>query len=164
MLWPRAWASRRSAKVESPAMRMRSIGSICAATVRGMGVRSRARSGFQGSVDLKPIRVRLVTGKPPPRDEDGVAPQGQACRPRVSREPYARGAGDPPPLSRADRNRRDFEIGPRVDFDKGDRAAAPRDEIDFASGDDKPPRENRIAHEETRINNALSIDYTQTKQ
>jgi hypothetical protein len=45
-------------------MRMRSIGSICAATVRGMGVRSRARSRFQGSVDLKPIRVRLVTGKP----------------------------------------------------------------------------------------------------
>src|SRR5271165_1272131 len=37
MRWPRAWASRRSAKVESPAMRMRSIGSICTAMARGMG-------------------------------------------------------------------------------------------------------------------------------
>src|SRR5271170_4525875 len=120
MQWPRAWASRRSAKVESPAMRMRSIGSICTATVRVMGVRSKERRGFRGSVDHEPIRVRLVTGKPPPRDEYGVTPQRQARRPRVAHEPNARGAGDSPPLGRADRNRRDFEIGPRFDFDKGD--------------------------------------------
>jgi hypothetical protein len=88
-----------------------------------------------------------VTGKPPARDKNRVAPQGQACRPWVSREPYARGAGDSPPLSRADRDRRDFEISPRLDFDKGEGAAAPRDEIDFAAGDDKPPRQDRVSLE-----------------
>src|SRR5271156_2467661 len=111
MRWPRAWASRRSANVESPAMRMRSIGSICTATVMGMGVGRRPRV-FRESVDHDLMRVRLVTGKPPPRDEDIVAPQRQARRPWVAHEPNARGAGDSPPLGRADRNRRDFEIGP----------------------------------------------------
>src|ERR1700722_16904215 len=145
MRWPRAWASRRSAKVESPAMRMRSIGSICAATIRGMGIRSRARSGFQGSVDLKPIRVRVVTGKPPSCDEDRVAPQCQTRRPWVAHEPNARGAADSPPFGRADCNPRDFQLGPRFDFDKGDRAAASRNKVDFASGDHKSLRKDRIA-------------------
>src|ERR1700722_20096034 len=119
MLWPRAWASSRSAKVESPAMRMRSIGSICTAMVKVMGVRSKVE-GILGSLYLEPIRVRLVTGKPPARDEDGVAPQCQTRRPWVAHQPNACGPGDSPPLGRADRDRRDFQIGPRFDFDKGD--------------------------------------------
>ena len=86
-------------------------------------------------------------GKPPPRDEDGVAPQGQARGPWISREPDARGASDSPPLRRADRNRRDFQISPRFDFNKGDRAAPSRDEVDFASRHDEPPRQDRIALE-----------------
>ena len=72
------------------------------------------------SVDHEPIRVRLVTGKPPARHEDRIAPQCQAGGPRISRELHTRGAGDTPPLGGADRNRRDFEIRPRFDFDKGD--------------------------------------------
>ena len=72
------------------------------------------------NLHFEPIRVRLMTGKPPSRDEHGVAPQRQARRPWVSHEPNARGAGDSAPLGCADRNRRDFEIGPRFDFDKGD--------------------------------------------
>jgi hypothetical protein len=76
--------------------------------------------GISGSLYLEPIRVRLVTGKSPVRDEDGVASQRQARRPRVSREPDARGAADSPPLGRADRNRRDFQVSPRFDFNKGD--------------------------------------------
>jgi hypothetical protein len=84
-----------------------------------MGVRSKI-GGISGSLYLEPIRVRLVTGKPPPRDEDGVAPQRQDRRPWVSHEPNARGASDSPPLGRVDRNRGDFQIGPRFDFNKGD--------------------------------------------
>jgi hypothetical protein len=100
-----------------------------------------------------------VTGKPPPRDEDGVAPQGQACRPWVSHEPYARGASDSARLGRADCNRRHFEIGPRLDFDKGDPAASLRDEIDFAAGDDKPPRQDRISFEDCYVYVVLSVTY-----
>src|ERR1700733_5759867 len=109
MRWPRTWASRRSANVESPAMRMRSIGSICTATVKVMGVWSKARGGFRESIDLEPIRVRLVTGKPTPRDEDRIAPQRQNRRPRAAHEPNARRAGDSSPLGGVDRNRGDFE-------------------------------------------------------
>jgi hypothetical protein len=98
-----------------------------------------------------------VAGKPPPRDEDRVAPQRQANCPRVSREPHACGASDSPPLGRADRNRGDFEISPRLDLDKGDGAAASRDEIDFAARDDEPPREDRVALEGRRTNRSLSI-------
>jgi len=59
-----------------------------------------------------------MAGKPPARDEDSVAPQCQTRRPWVAHEPNARGSGDSPPLGRADRDRRDFQIGPRFDFDK----------------------------------------------
>src|SRR5258708_4342397 len=128
MRWPRPWASRRSANVESPAIRMRSVGSIFTATVRGMGLRSKVR-GTWGSLYIEPIRVRLVTGKPPVRDEDGVAPQRQARGPWVSHEPDARGAADSPPLGRADCNRRGFQLRPRLDLDKGNRAASSRDQI-----------------------------------
>ena len=98
-------------------------------------------------MDHEPIRVRLVTGKPSARDEYGVASQRQVCRPWVSHEPNACGAGDSPPLGRADRDRRDFEIGPRFDFDQGDRAAASRNKVDFTSGDDKSLRQDRVALE-----------------
>ncbi len=75
---------------------------------------------MSGSIYLEPIRVWLVTGKPPTRDKDSVAPQREARRPWVAHEPNARGAANSPPLGRADRNRGDFEIGPCFDFDKGD--------------------------------------------
>jgi hypothetical protein len=88
-----------------------------------------------------------MTGKPPARNEDGVASQRKPRRPWVSREPHPGGARDSPPLGRADPNRRDLEIGPRLDLDEGDRAAASRDEVDFAARDDEPAREDRIALE-----------------
>ena len=91
---------------------------------QGHGRPVEGQGRFRESVDLEPIRVRRVTGKPAGRDEDGVAPQGSGPPPRVSREPDPRGARDSPPLGRADRDRRDFEIGPRFDLDEGDRAAS----------------------------------------
>jgi hypothetical protein len=97
-----------------------------------------------------------VAGKPPARDEDGVAPQRQASGPWISREPDTGGAGDSPPLRRADRSRRDFQISPRFDFNKSDRAATSRDQIDFASRDDKPPREDRVALDDCLVNRSLS--------
>jgi hypothetical protein len=97
-----------------------------------------------------------VTGKPPRRDEDGVAPQRKARRPRVSREPNPRRARDSPPLGRADRNRRHLEIGPRLDLDEGDRVASSRDEVDFAAGDDEPPCEDRITLEAQKQRRILS--------
>ena len=127
-------------------MRMRSIGSICTATVRGMGVRSRASAAHHG-INLEPIRVRRVAGKAPRRDEYGVAPQRQARRPWVPREPDPCGARDSPPLGRADRNRRDLEIGARLHLHKGDRAASSGDEVDLAPVDDETPGEDRIALE-----------------
>src|SRR5580704_14619125 len=111
---------------------------------------------FRESIDLEPIRVRLVAGKPAAPDEDGVAPQGQARGPWISRDPDARGASDSPPLRRADRNRRDFEISPRFDYNKGDRAAPSGDEVDFASRHDEPPRQYRIALEANCMNRSLS--------
>ena len=86
---------------------------------------------------------RGVAGKPAGGDEHGVASQGQARRPRVAREPDARGAGDAPALRRADRLGGGIEIAARLDLDEGDRAAAPRDEIDFAAGYRETSRENR---------------------
>jgi hypothetical protein len=145
--------------VESPAMRMRSIGSICTATVKVMGVWSKAM-GISGSVYLEPIRVRLVTGKPSPRDEDGVAPQRQGRCPWVAHEPNARGASDSPPLGRADRNRRDFQLGPRFDFNKGDRAASSGDEVDFASRDHESPRQDRVALEAQEQRRVLSTTWS----
>src|SRR3984885_6446611 len=128
-------------------MRMRSIGSICTATVRGMGVRSGANLALRESVNLQPIRGRRVTGKASGRDEYGVAPKGQARRPGVPRQPYPRRTGDSPPLGRTDRDRRALHVRARLDLDEGDRAASFGDEVDFAAGDDKPARENPIALE-----------------
>jgi hypothetical protein len=110
-------------------------------------LRSKARGAPADSIGLEPIRVRLVAGKPSPRDEDRVATQRQASGPWISREPDTRSAADSPPLGRADRNRRNFEVSARFDFDEGDRAASSGDEVDFASGDHKSPRQDRIALE-----------------
>jgi hypothetical protein len=96
-------------------------------------------------VDLQQVRGRRVAGKVPAPDEHGVAPQRQACRPRVPRQPHPRGARDAPPLGGADRKRRGLEIGARLDLDEGDHAASAGDKIDLAAGDDEPPGEDRIA-------------------
>src|SRR5579863_8606584 len=88
-----------------------------------------------------------MAGKPPRRDEYGIAPEREACSPRVSRQPDPRRARDPPPLRRADRNRRSLDVRARLDLDKGDRTASLGDEIDFAARHDKPAIENLVALE-----------------
>jgi hypothetical protein len=75
-----------------------------------------------------------VAGKPPGRDEDGVAPQIQGRRARVARKPDARRPADAASLGRGDRLSRCVEVVARLDLDENDRRAAPHDEIDFASG------------------------------
>ena len=81
-----------------------------------------------------------MAGKPPGATKTAsprkVSPAAHGFAPAIRAR-----RGDPPPLGRADRNRRDFEIGPRLDLDEGDRAALARDEVDFAAGHDEPPRE-----------------------
>src|SRR5271167_3196069 len=144
--WPRACASRSRAKVESPAMRMRAIGSICTATVRGMGIHSDAMAAA-GSVDFQPIRGRGMAGKAPGRDEDGVAPEGQSGRPGVSREPDPGGPRDAPPFGRADRGGGVVEVGARLHLDERDRAASSGDEIDLPAGYRIAPRDDGIALE-----------------
>ena len=109
-------------------MRMRSIGSICTATVKGMAARFL-------SVEIQPIRRDDVAGKPPRGDEHRVAAQRRARRPGVAREPDPRGAGNAPALGFEDRARGGVEIVARLDLDEGDRLAALDDEIDFAAGD-----------------------------
>ena len=51
---------------------------------QGHGRPVEGQGRVEESVDHEPIRVRLVTGKPPPCDKDGVAPQRQARRPWVA--------------------------------------------------------------------------------
>ena len=88
-----------------------------------------------------------MPGKAAGGDEDGVAPERHARRPRVSREPHARRAGDPPPLGCADRNRGCLEIGARLDLDEGDHPAAAGDKVDLAARDGETLGEDRIALE-----------------
>jgi hypothetical protein len=83
-----------------------------------------------------------VTGKASGRDEYGVAPKGQPRRPRVPRQPDPRGAPDPPLFRHADRDRGDFNVGARLDLDKGDRTAPSCNQVDFTAGDDVAPRED----------------------
>jgi len=64
-----------------------------------------------------------MTGKAPGSDEYGVASKGEAGRPRVARQPNARGSRDSPPLRGTDRERGDLQIGARFDLDEGDRTA-----------------------------------------
>ena len=82
--------------------------------------------------------------QPARREENRVGPQRIGHRPRVRREPAARREREAFLLLRRDRDRRIIEIAARFHFDEDDRAAAPRDDVDFAAMRAKIARENLI--------------------
>src|SRR5262245_29679000 len=107
------------AKVESLAISMLSIGSICTATRSFISLFHDERVGY--------VARPLVGG-----DRDNVKAADAKRRLGIARHPDARRGGDAARLIR--RHRLDREIGcpPHLHLDEGRHPAAPHDEIDLA--------------------------------
>ena len=120
-------------------MRMRSIGSICTATVNGMAEsvpvsRGPAYTLRQGGGEAAPARRRRRR-----RADSAPAAQGlRASQTRAARQMRRR-------LVSRDRARRRVEVVARLDLDEGDRRAAPRDEVDLAAGGGEAAGEDAVA-------------------
>src|SRR6185437_1046927 len=81
------------------------------------------------------------------RDHDDVEAPVELCEIGPAREEMVEGARDPSALLREDAVGGDVERGTRFDLDRDHDAATARDQVDFARGHAKPPRENAIAFE-----------------
>jgi hypothetical protein len=82
-----------------------------------------------------------VTGQAARDDEDGVDADVVAGAHEARRQPLG-GDDDAAQAIVVERDGGAFFGGASLEFDEGDDAAAAGDQVDFAAGDPRPPREN----------------------
>src|SRR5215471_21744253 len=140
MAWPRFCASSSSAKVESPRMLIRSIGSICTAMFRRIdaprtcfGTASRYPTASAAGVKRRGDMTRNTAG----RHQHGIEANIADAVIGVLREPDLGGGGDAQPLAIRDRPCGVVQSVAGLDLDEHQQAAAAGDDVDFA--DRAPP-------------------------
>ena len=135
--------------VESPRTLIRSIGSICTATFKGMGViRFEGRGANVYAISAAAATAIEASG----RSAAGIESVGNMLRHpagshqhdieadialrvvRMMREPQLGGGNDPALGPFGDGFRRVVDLHARLDLDKSQRAAAAGDNVDFAEG------------------------------
>src|SRR6476619_5942570 len=142
MPWPRCWASRSNAKVESPRMLMRAMGSIWTATfsfiwgypaLGGWG----SRDGVEGCQEMAWQASWC--------NRHGVETHLEFCMLGMRDQPCLRGIDDALLLARRHGINRLIEAGARLDLDKGDQIALSRHQVDLAIGGAEAFCENAVA-------------------
>src|SRR4051812_10960739 len=112
MPWPRFCASSSRAKVESPLILIRSIGSICTAIFRLIDPPERATSA--AGVECRSDMAR----NPSRRHQDSVEADVADARVLMTRQPRLGGSGDAQALARSHRPRGVVESRARLDLDE----------------------------------------------
>src|SRR4051794_31593212 len=127
MLWPRCCASKSRAKVESPPMLMRAMGSIWTAIFSFIiGPLLGGASG--AGIECRRQMARQASG----RNQHGVKTQFEFGMFGMVRQPGLRGVDDALLLARRHRPGRVIDAGPGLDLDKGNQVSPARNDIDFA--------------------------------
>src|ERR1043166_56212 len=133
MPWPRFWASRSSAKVESPRMLMRAMGSIWTATFSFIwGVRS-ASSGdafLRAGVECRQEMAWQASW----RNQHGVETHLEFCMLGMRHQPCLRRIDDALLLARRHGPGGIIQAGAGLDLDKGDQIALAHNKVDLAIG------------------------------
>src|SRR5215471_2944547 len=140
MAWPRFCASSSSAKVESPRMLIRSIGSICTAMFRRIDAprtcfptASCHPTALAAGVERRGDMTRNTAG----RHQHGIETDIADAIIGVLREPRLGGGGDAQALAIGDRPCGVVQPVAGLDLDEHQQAAAAGDDVDFA--DRAPP-------------------------
>src|SRR5262252_11201638 len=134
MAWPRSCASSSSAKVESPRILIRSIGSICTAMFRRINVprtcfptaschSTASAVGVEGRGDM----TRNTAG----RHQHGIETDIADAIIGVSRQPRLGGGGDAQALAIGDRPCGVVQSFAGLDLDEHQQASAAGDDVDF---------------------------------
>src|SRR5258707_10526306 len=138
MLCPRFWASSSSAKVESPRMLMRAMGSIWTATFNFMGW---SACGWLAGVSGAGVECRQQMARQMPwRNQHGVKTQLESRR--MGHQPGLRRIDDARLLARRHGIGGIVECGAGLDLDKRHQIAPPRHQVDLAIGRAKTLCEN----------------------
>src|SRR4051812_16768848 len=118
MSWPRFCASSSRAKVESPLILIRSIGSICTAIFRLIDPPERTASAT--GVERRSDMARNAAGRHQHCIEPHVADAGVG----IVREPHLGGGRDALALARGDRPGGIVQLLARLDLDEDQQGAA----------------------------------------
>src|ERR1700746_2556505 len=148
MPWPRFCASSSSAKVESPRMLIRSIGSICTAMFRRIdaprtcfGAASCHPTASAAGVESRGDMTRNTAW----RHQHGIEADIADAVIAVSREPRLGGGGDAQALAIGDGPCGVVQSFARLDLDEHQQAAAASDDVDFADWAPPAPRQDAKA-------------------
>src|SRR5262245_1081394 len=121
MAWPRFCASSSSAKVESPRMLIRSIGSICTATFRVIA----APKIFFANASYHPVASAAgvesrgdMVRNTPRRHQHGIETDVANTRIGVTRQPSLGSRDNAQALAISDRPRRVVQLFARLDLDE----------------------------------------------
>src|SRR5215470_6559505 len=147
MVWPRFCASSSIAKVESPRMLIRSIGSICTAMFRLIIDPKYFPNVSRHAIALAAhIKSRGDMTRNPARcDQDGIEAHVADAVIGISRKP-SRGSGDnAQTLAVGDRPGRIVQSIARLHLDEYQQASASRDDIDFSDRALPTPRQDAKA-------------------
>src|SRR5919197_4975565 len=148
MAWPRSCASNSSAKVESPRMLIRSIGSICTATFNVIA----APKLFFANASYHPIASAAgvesredMARNTPRRHQHRIETDIADTRVGESRQPSLSGCDDAQALAISDRPSGVVQLFACLDLDEQQQASAARDNVDFADRALPPPRQDAEA-------------------
>src|SRR6266700_5923059 len=149
MAWPRSCASSSSAKVESPRMLIRSIGSICTAMFRRIDA---PRTCF-GTASCHPTASAAasvesrgdMTRNTARRHQHGIEADIADAIIGVSRQPRLGGGGDAQALAIGDRPCGVVQLVSGLDLDAHQQASAAGDDVDFADRAPPTPRQDAEA-------------------
>src|SRR6516164_9375123 len=148
MAWPRFCASSSSAKVESPRMLIRSIGSICTAMFRRIdaprtcfGTASSHPTASATGVESRGDMMRNTAR----RHQHGIEADIADAIIGVSRQPRLGGGGDAQALAISDRPCGVVQSLAGLDLDEHQQASAAGDDVDFADRALPTPRQDAKA-------------------
>src|SRR5215467_13605974 len=148
MAWPRFCASSSSAKVESPRMLIRSIGSICTAMFRRidaprtcLGTASCQPTASATGVESRGDMPRNASR----RHQHGIETDIADAIISVSRQPRFGGGGDAQALAIGNRPRGIVQSLAGLDLDEHQEASAAGDDVDFADRALPTPRQDAKA-------------------